>query len=587
VVRLFQYGTHGNQPFLVMEFVEGARTFKDAMAEVAARGEDFTPGAIRRIIGQIIDGLEAAHARGIVHRDIKPENVMLQRVEGNDAFVRIVDFGLAKDVSESNETSVAMGTPVYMAPEQVDRHNIGPWTDWYAVGVMVFELLTGRRPFAGRTQREILARKLDPAYDATEAIADLEMPEAVLGFLRRALARDPDGRWRTAQQFRTAFERAMDAVDAAHKPQPGRLKAALAAHAREAPPTEAVVARTTDVAAAVRPVVAVQGKGAVVGGAGRPKWPWIVAGGAGVIAVAAVAVALGSGSETVVVAADATVFVGADAASSDAAATTAKADVVAEPAVAAAPDVASETVQVEVPPAPTAPPGMVLVAAGSWPLGCQPGDAGCWDDERPAFVAMLPAFAIQTTEVDMASWRACVEAGACTPPGPGEGCPDGATRPGQPVRCVDLQQARAFCAWRGWRLPTEAEWETAARGANHPEYPWGDAAPDCDTTVMASGAGKASRGCGAGMPGDIGAAARDRSWVGAFDLGGNVREWTDSAYAAYAGGVIGEDRGQVVRGGSWIMPRDAFATAHTRGVEPPDARRPDLGLRCAATIGLP
>jgi len=138
---------------------------------------------------------------------------MLQVVEGNPLLVRIVDFGLAKFTEERTSSSKAMGTPAYMAPEQLLQRDLGPWTDLYAVGVVAFGLLTGRRPYPGRTSQEIIAKKVDPAYDPLERIIDVPLPELVRAFLRRALARDTAERFRTGQAFREALEKAMEAYD--------------------------------------------------------------------------------------------------------------------------------------------------------------------------------------------------------------------------------------------------------------------------------------------------------------------------------------------------------------------------------------
>ena len=181
------------------------------MRERAVRGESLEPVRVRRILGQVLNGLEAAHSQSIVHRDVKPENIMLQTVAGNPDLVRILDFGLARFVEERTQTSVAMGTPIYMAPEQLDRRNIGPWTDLYVVGVMAFELLTGRRPFPGRTHREILGKKLDPDYDPCAQIADLDVSELSAEFFRRAVARSPEDRYRSATAFRMALANVFEA----------------------------------------------------------------------------------------------------------------------------------------------------------------------------------------------------------------------------------------------------------------------------------------------------------------------------------------------------------------------------------------
>ena len=141
IVRLLTFGEAHGQQYLVMELVEG-----HTLQAVAQRGLT-TPEAVA-ILRQLADGLEAAHAAGIVHRDIKPANIMVQALPRRGWFVRLVDFGLAKDTAD-DQTSVIIGTPTYMAPEQYDRVGIGPWTDVYAVAVLACGLLTGHTPFKG------------------------------------------------------------------------------------------------------------------------------------------------------------------------------------------------------------------------------------------------------------------------------------------------------------------------------------------------------------------------------------------------------------------------------------------------------
>ena len=212
IVRLLKYGHQKNKPYLVMEYVDGGRTLASEFADRAMQGIAFEPGLIEHIIKQILDGLGAAHALKIIHRDIKPENIMLQNVYGNTNFVRILDFGLAKFIEERSKTSAALGTPAYIAPEQIEMRNIGPWTDLYAVGIILFELLTGRRPFAGDTFREIIAQKLSPSYDPISQISDLYFPEPFIDFFRRALARDPSHRIRSTSEFMKIFSSNMNTL---------------------------------------------------------------------------------------------------------------------------------------------------------------------------------------------------------------------------------------------------------------------------------------------------------------------------------------------------------------------------------------
>ena len=212
IVRLIKYGSVNMQPYMVMEYVDNARTLKDEITTRIMQGGNFEAPVIRHILEQMLNGLESAHQRRIIHRDIKPENIMLQRVTGDDVFVKILDFGLAKFLKHGDETSMMIGTPNYMAPEQLARKNIGPWTDLYALGVVAYEMLTGRRAFAGRTTQEVLAQKLNPEFDPVARLADLNLPELVTGFLSRAIARDVSDRLQSAATFREALGRAFDAL---------------------------------------------------------------------------------------------------------------------------------------------------------------------------------------------------------------------------------------------------------------------------------------------------------------------------------------------------------------------------------------
>ena len=212
IVRLLKYGMHEGAPYLVMEYVDGARTLHTEVRDVALRGDELDPSRVHAILGQLLDGLEAAHALGVVHRDIKPDNIMLQAVVGNADLVRILDFGLAKFTEEGRETSMIAGTPAYMAPEQYSRRDIGPWTDLYAVGVIAFELFTGRRPFPGGSYAEVMAQKLDPRYDPLAHAAGLDLPEAASRFLRRALAPQPGERYQSAEAFRRALAVVFESV---------------------------------------------------------------------------------------------------------------------------------------------------------------------------------------------------------------------------------------------------------------------------------------------------------------------------------------------------------------------------------------
>jgi serine/threonine protein kinase len=222
VVRLLGYGSHEGAPYIVMEYVDNARTLGDETAHRARSAINFAPGEIAHVLKQALNGLEAAHRQDIVHRDIKPDNIMLQAVVGEPMLVRLLDFGLAKFVDERTRTSVTAGTPMYMAPEQLRLGSIGPWTDIYALTVIAFELLTGRRAFAGSYQ-EVCARKLDPHYDPLSAVQVVGLPDAAAQFLRRGLAAAPEARYPSCAAMREGLDLAFAALATWAPPTPVSL----------------------------------------------------------------------------------------------------------------------------------------------------------------------------------------------------------------------------------------------------------------------------------------------------------------------------------------------------------------------------
>jgi formylglycine-generating enzyme required for sulfatase activity len=211
--------------------------------------------------------------------------------------------------------------------------------------------------------------------------------------------------------------------------------------------------------------------------------------------------------------------------------------------------------------------GAVLVQGGEFIMGSME-----YSDEAPPRLRSVNEFWLDRTEVTVVQYANCVDDGECAPPGAGAGCNAGATdRWAHPINCVDFARAEAFCAWAGGRLPTEEEWEYAAKGGSeNRRSPWGDAVSEdqlCwrrDETAGTCAVGSFDRGV-----------SRD----GALDLGGNVREWTSSPYHPDAG-TCGATRTRVVRGGSWQEPRPWAFRGAAREVEFADRSAPTLGFRC-------
>ena len=219
-------------------------------------------------------------------------------------------------------------------------------------------------------------------------------------------------------------------------------------------------------------------------------------------------------------------------------------------------------------------------------MGCSRVDDECQEIEKPGREVELSAFGIERTEVTITQYRACVEDGACKIPET-----DGSSynwgkpeRALHPVNGIDWSDALTFCKWVGRRLPTEAEWEKAARGTSGGVYPWGQAQPTCDRVVMNEGA----MGCGKGTTAPVGTKPTGESPYGVLDMSGNVAEWTADWYSAtaYSTGRTTNPTGpasgtaRVARGGSFANA-PTLLRAGVRAGGPPGIRAGGLGFRCA------
>jgi serine/threonine-protein kinase len=193
LVAVYDQGVDARHPFLVMELIEGG-TLRELLIE---RGP-MPPHAVVAVLRPVLGGLAAAHRAGLVHRDVKPENVLIS----DESEVKIADFGLVRAVAAAGITSasVILGTAAYLSPEQVRDGKAMPSSDVYAVGILTYELLTGRTPFSGDSPLMVAYQRLDTDVPPPSTAID-GVPAQFDELVARATARDPADRYADAAEL--------------------------------------------------------------------------------------------------------------------------------------------------------------------------------------------------------------------------------------------------------------------------------------------------------------------------------------------------------------------------------------------------
>jgi serine/threonine-protein kinase len=264
IATIYELVQSDTELFMVMELVAG-----ESLEAVAARAGRLPVDAAAYIIDRVLAALTHAHEVGVVHRDLKPANVMVTRVGG----VKLMDFGIARVYAGERITlhGSMMGTPGYMAPEQILGNPVDARADVYAVGAMLYRLLAGAVPFAGDSAVAVIQRQLSESVAPIRTLAP-DVPEAYDEIVARAMAKAPEERFQTADEFRQA----LGGVS-------GTLKTIdLAKRLAEDMPASPVMG-LDDVAAAAAPITPT----AVLPGRRPSRWRWTAT--ATIVAAAAVA----------------------------------------------------------------------------------------------------------------------------------------------------------------------------------------------------------------------------------------------------------------------------------------------------------
>ncbi|MBL8057842.1 MAG: SUMF1/EgtB/PvdO family nonheme iron enzyme, partial [Anaerolineales bacterium] len=514
-------------------------------------------------------------------------------------------------------TGAMVGTVAYMSPEQIRGTKVDERADIYSLGVMLYEMTAGRPPFEGDSAMTVMFKQVnDPPPDIQQFNA--AVPDELRGIIFKALEKEPAQRFQSAAEMARALRGLKLLETAVTPPAPATAVApppvlpATAVKPPEktvAPPTPATVAAAPPEpapAAAAPPLRAPPAAEPPARSAPPPAAPAQKRGlpivpliGLAVVILGGVIVfgflrnrgqdrAANATASQAALAALATTPAPTQAPATaaptqpPATATTAPTAVPPTRAPSATPPPPTAAPTRTVPPTETVvpiPAGMVLIPPGRFEMGSATGQA----DERPVHPVSLTGFFLDKFEVTNGRYQRCVDAGQCQPPAQRGSftraayftAPDFADFP---VIQVTWDQAVAFCTFEGKRLPTEAEWEYAARGGTERVFPWGDAfeparVPATSRDTVAVGT------------------LDNASPFGVLDMSGNVNEWVADWYArAYLAGPaenpLGPDRGarRVYRGGSFDNSDGAFYTTTRRYNQFPGFHDADVGFRCAQSL---
>ncbi len=538
------------------------------------KGDPLPLPRVRKLFSQLGDALDYAHTQNLVHRDLKPGNVLVDE-RGN---CLLTDFGIAKLVQGGTEkfttTGALIGTPAYMSPEQGRGDKVDARTDIYALGVILYEMVTGQVPFSAETPVAVVLKHIQAELPPARSL-NPELPEAVEAVLAKALAKDADDRFATAGDMVAALQAAIpEGADTGT--WPGKISSTAAMKSPSQPNTTlpANEAKPGTITLTVPPAFA-----------RVPVWGWAVA--------AIIILGLIGGAWNLMRNQQQT---------AQATQTAEAIALLTRTAPTATPPPAATLAPTALPASPTVPPTLaptetpalqvgdtaeastdgallVFIPAGPFRIGSDDQDPVGQSNEKPSVIVTLKDYWIDQTEVTNLQYLDCVDLGPCTEPNSDHfGDPDYADHP---VVGVDWVQAGQYCEWAGRRLPTEAEWEKAARGPEGLIWPWGNQAPD-DT--RANFTGKATQPVGS-YPKGAGRA------YGVLDMAGNVWEWTSAWYVADIyktmpledppSPTTGPNNLRVLRGGSWGTTQVSIRAAN-RSRNAPTAQEETIGFRCAA-----
>ena len=558
-VSIYDFGVSDGLQYLVMDLVEGK-----SLRNVTREQGPLSLSLVSEVATQVCAALDEAHRHHIVHRDIKPDNIVLNAT-ATGVRVKVLDFGIAKlrddSASSLTQTGNVMGTPHYMSPEQCLGEDLDSRADIYSLGIVVYEMLCGRVPFNSPISTAVVVQHVNQSPPSLRSF-NPEIPAEVEAVIFRALEKAREMRPATAGAFARELKEVITRAG-----EPAFAHASASPHVPQLELNEETVEKRPNqsVGAALPETVhlAMLGSGAV----GRTTSGTPTALTANVnrawlhryrpLVAAAIIAVVGALSYFLW-------FQGDKPAQSE----------ITTSASLPSPD---GTVAINNPPSTTntgsAPTsklaGMVQIIGGEFQMESNEAD----DESQPAHMVVVKNFYLDVHEVTCREYKRFIDETNRKPPATWK---NGNYPPGtdlHPVTGVTWDDANDYARWIGKRLPTEEEWEFAARGKDGRRYPWGNS-----WKSGCANADNVSKGIT-----NVGS-FNCESPFGIQDLIGNAWEWTASAWQPYPGGRLANTphaSDKVIRGGSWETPREFASAAMRSGWR---GIGDQTGFRCAMDV---